>query len=151
MNTRVLCWRRYIVKLRLTQTGYQLSGQVNRKQVMHFKCMFAFRDLHLFKHTWTMSWETLFMPYASNKGADQPAHARSLISAFVVCCLDNIISLVSIFAILWLLASFFSWADWFESYLVENTEDRFSRDEVHFKGLHKLPFSLRPLNWSPRE
>ena len=26
------------------------------------------------------------------------------------------------------LASFFSWADRFESYLVENPEDRFSRD-----------------------
>ena len=36
------------------------------------------------------------MPYANNKGADQPAHLRSLISAFVVRCLDSIISLVSI-------------------------------------------------------
>ena len=31
------------------------------------------------------------LPYANNKGADQPAHPRSLISAFVVRCLDNII------------------------------------------------------------
>ena len=31
--------------------------------------------------------------YASNKGAYQPAHPRSLISAFVVHCLDSIISL----------------------------------------------------------
>ena len=30
------------------------------------------------------------------KGADQPAHPRSLISTFVVRCLDSIISLVSI-------------------------------------------------------
>ena len=28
------------------------------------------------------------------------------------------------------LASFWSWADQFESYLVENPEDRFSRDEA---------------------
>ena len=35
-------------------------------------------------------------PYANNKGADQPAHPRSLVSAFVVCCLDSIISLDSI-------------------------------------------------------
>ena len=34
--------------------------------------------------------------YANNKGADQPAHPRSLISAFVVRCLDSIISLDSI-------------------------------------------------------
>ena len=33
----------------------------------------------------------MFMPYANNKGADQPAHPRSLISAFVVRCLDSII------------------------------------------------------------
>ena len=36
------------------------------------------------------------MPYATNKGTDQPAHPHSLISTFVVCCLDSIISLVSI-------------------------------------------------------
>ena len=42
------------------------------------------------------SWENLFMPYANNKGADQPAHPRSLISFFVVRCLGCIISLVSI-------------------------------------------------------
>ena len=39
------------------------------------------------------------MPYANNKGADQPAHPHSLISTFIVCFLDSIISLVSIFAI----------------------------------------------------
>ena len=36
------------------------------------------------------------MPYANNKGADQPAHLRCLISAFVVRVLDIIIPLVSI-------------------------------------------------------
>ena len=36
------------------------------------------------------------MPYANNKGADQPAHWRSLIRTFVVRCIDSIISLVSI-------------------------------------------------------
>ena len=36
------------------------------------------------------------MPYVKNKGADQPAHPRSLmISASVVRCLDNIIPLDS--------------------------------------------------------
>ena len=37
--------------------------------------------------------------YANNKGADQPAHPRSLISTFVVHCLDSIVPLVSIFKI----------------------------------------------------
>ena len=36
------------------------------------------------------------MPYENNKGADQPVHPRSLISAIVVSCLDSIIPLVSI-------------------------------------------------------
>ena len=34
--------------------------------------------------------------YANNKGADQPAHPRSLINAFVVRCLDSVISLIII-------------------------------------------------------
>ena len=45
---------------------------------------------------WATSWENLFMPYANNKDADQPAHPRSLISVFVIRFLDSIISLVSI-------------------------------------------------------
>ena len=36
------------------------------------------------------------MPYANNKGADQPAHPRSLISAFIVRCKDRMIPLVYI-------------------------------------------------------
>ena len=36
------------------------------------------------------------LSYAKNKGAEQPAHPRTLISAFVVRCLDSIISLDSI-------------------------------------------------------
>ena len=38
--------------------------------------------------------KTCLIPYANNKGADQPVHPRSLISAFVVRSLDSIISLV---------------------------------------------------------
>ena len=39
----------------------------------------------------------MFTPYATNKDADQPAHPRSLISAFVVHCLDSrIIKVLSI-------------------------------------------------------
>ena len=40
--------------------------------------------------------KTCLMSYANNKGADKIAHRRSLISAFVVRCLDSIISLDSI-------------------------------------------------------
>ena len=40
--------------------------------------------------------KTCLMSYADNKGADQPAHPRSLISAFVVRCLCSVMSLVSV-------------------------------------------------------
>ena len=43
---------------------------------------------------WATSWESLFLPYANNKGADQPAHSRSLISVFVFCCLDSITTIL---------------------------------------------------------
>ena len=40
--------------------------------------------------------QTCLLPYANNKAADSLAHPRSLISAFVVRCLDSIISLLVI-------------------------------------------------------
>ena len=39
------------------------------------------------------------------------------------------------------LASLFSWADQFESYLVENPEDRFSHDVAHLMGIWFILFS----------
>ena len=45
---------------------------------------------------WNTSWENLFMPYANNKGVDQPAHPHSLISACIVRWVDSIRPLVSI-------------------------------------------------------
>ena len=36
------------------------------------------------------------MPYANNKGADQTAHPRSLISTFLVRCLDSMICILAI-------------------------------------------------------
>ena len=36
------------------------------------------------------------MSYANNKGADQPAHPRSLISTFVVHCMDSILPLLAL-------------------------------------------------------
>ena len=61
------------------------------------------------QHIWATSWENLFMPHASNKGADQ----SSL----------NIRNFKP-------LASFCGCADRFVPYLVANPEDRFSRDDI---------------------
>ena len=38
----------------------------------------------------------LFMTYVNNKGADQPVHPHSLISTFIVRCLDRIIPILAI-------------------------------------------------------
>ena len=61
------------------------------------------------------------MPYANNKGADQPAH------------LDSIIPLLTIAEI----QTLAGWAGLFESYLIENPEDRFSRDEAQIETSRK--------------
>ena len=78
---------------------------------------------------WATSWENLFLPDANNKGTDQPEHQcsrmRRLISAFVIRCLDTSSFYIQNFKPL---ASLCSWAGRFESYLVANPEDRFSRD-----------------------
>ena len=37
-----------------------------------------------------------FMAYANNKGADQPAHPCSLISTFVVRCLDSMVCILAL-------------------------------------------------------
>ena len=77
---------------------------------------------------WAISWENLFMPYENNKCADQPAHPCSLLSTFVVRCLD---STVCILAITKVSRFFCSWTGWFESYLVANPEDRLSHDVAY--------------------
>ena len=85
------------------------------------------------------------MPNSNNRGADQPAHPRSLISTFVVRCLDSIIPLVSLSENFKPLPRFCDCADWFESTLVANPKDRFSRDEAQMSA----EFLLTPnIIWS---
>ena len=82
-------------------------------------------------YNWATSWENLTLPYANNKGADQPAHLCSLISAFVIHCLDSIISVISICKIS-SLASPYSCAGQFVL-MVANCKDRFSCDEAQLR------------------
>ena len=73
------------------------------------------------------------MSYANNKGADQPAHPRSLISAFVVRRLDSVMSLVSVTKISSLILA--SVADHASLSLTwsETPEDTFSHGVAHLK------------------
>ena len=75
--------------------------------------------------------KTCLMSYANNIGADQPAHLRSLISAFVVHCLDSVMSLVIVTQISSLMLA--SVAEQVNLSLTwsETPEDTFSHDEAH--------------------
>ena len=70
------------------------------------------------------------MPYANNKGADQPALPRSLINAFVVRCLDSIKSLVSISEISSLMLASVAEQASLSLTLSETPEYTFSHDEA---------------------
>ena len=75
------------------------------------------------------------MPYANNKGADQPAHPHSLISTFVVCCLDSMICILAIFKVSgFYLASVAEQAGLNLTWL-KIAEDTFSRDVLQL--LHR--------------
>ena len=74
------------------------------------------------------------MSYTNNKGADQPAHVRSLISAFVVCCLDSIMSLVFVTKISSLMLASVAEQASLSPTWSETPEDTFCHDETYLYG-----------------
>ena len=72
------------------------------------------------------------MSYANNKGTDQPAHPHSLISTFVVRCLDSIISLGSIAKISRLQVDSVAAQTGLCLAWLETSEDTFCRVVAHF-------------------
>ena len=76
---------------------------------------------------WTVSEKKLSSVIYNNKGADQPAHQRSLIRNFVIFFLKRIISRLATSENFNFLASLFCQGDWFETCFVGNPDDRFSR------------------------
>ena len=72
------------------------------------------------------------MLYANNKGADQPAHPRSLISAFIVRCLDSVMSLVSVTKISSRMLAFVAEQASLSLTSSETPEYTFSHEEAHF-------------------
>ena len=58
--------------------------------------MFLWRNITRNKEKMSRDMRKRVLCHANNKGADQAAHPRSLISAFVVHCLDSVMSLVSV-------------------------------------------------------
>ena len=95
------------------------------------------------KQHWVTSWENLHMPYANSKGANQPAHSRSLSEQRLCCSLPWCYNISSFYIFNFMtLACFCSWAGWFESHLVKNVKDRFSRDVTHLETYMMLLCSL---------
>ena len=91
------------------------------------------------------------MSYANNKGADQPAHPYSLISAFVVRCLDSVMSLVSVTKISSLMLASVAEQASLSLAWSETPEDTFSRDEAQIQIRLSMQntlkcFYLRKLN-----
>ena len=72
------------------------------------------------------------MSYANNKGTDQdqPAYPRSLISAFVVRCLDSVMSLVSVTKLSSIMLASVAEQASLSLTWSETTEDTFSHDEL---------------------
>ena len=76
--------------------------------------------------------KTCLMSYANNKGADQPAHLRSLISAFLVHCLDSVMYLVSVTKISNLMLASVAEQGGLSLTWSETPEDTFSHEEARF-------------------
>ena len=79
------------------------------------------------RHILASTWENLFMPYANNKGEDQPVHPHSLIRAFVVRCIHSLISKFTKFKISSQLVSVADQAGLSLAWS-ETSEDTFSHD-----------------------
>ena len=75
------------------------------------------------------------MSYANNKGADQPAHPRNLISAFVVRCLDSVMSLVSVTKISSLMQASVAEQASLSLTWSETPKDMFSHDEAQLYSI----------------
>ena len=71
------------------------------------------------------------MPYANNKGADQPVHPRSLISTFVIRYLDSIIPIVAIVDIPRPLLDCVAVQAGLSLSWSRNSEDRSSHDDLY--------------------
>ena len=93
--------------------------------------------------------------YANNKGADQPAHPRSLISVFIVRYLDSIIHILAKSKNFKTLPSLCGCADRFQSTLVANPEDRFSsslycvRQQKRLWRYYAVAQASSSLRWLP--
>ena len=72
--------------------------------------------------------ENLSLGFVNSKGTDQSVHPHSLISAFVICLLESIISKLGLV-------------------MTGNLEDEFSCKDYHFRWGHHLVYTRGTNNW----
>ena len=75
--------------------------------------------------------KTCLMSSANNKGADQPVHPRSLISAFAVHCIDGVMPLVFVTKISSLILASAAEQASLSLIWLETPKDMFFHDEAH--------------------
>ena len=92
-----LWWLSPLIPLLTICVTKSLSNEyvTNKDRMSEFSYFYISKPAITFN--WASSWENLFLLYANNKGADQPAHPRSLISTFVVRSLDRKIPVVAMY------------------------------------------------------
>ena len=98
---------------------------------------------------WATSWENLFMPYANNKGTDQPVHSHS---DQHLCCslpIDSIMSLISILAISCPKLGSIAEQAGLNLTWSQTPKKRFSRDETHTHSWLSVMDSSTLANWVP--
>ena len=115
-----MCWER-------GPSGHALEWIAKRKlHVTRSTKILLLKELPE-NYLWATPWENLFLLYANNKDADQPANPRSLISVFVIRCLDSVITVVSITEISRLRRASVAEQAGLSLPWSQNPEDRFSR------------------------
>ena len=120
----VIIWKQYL-NYRMLLFAFSFNNFTTLRLRLNNFCLWYNKFLYKYLSIY-LSNEPCLEKYANNKGADQPAHLRSLISTFVVHCLDSKIPIPAISKVS-RLASLCCWAGQFESCLVRNPEDRFPR------------------------
>ena len=76
-----------VIIIKFAFVNYLLSRKIRKKMYHKQHCL---ENLNMILK-WARSCIMCLMPYANNKGADQPAHPCNLISTFVVRYLDSMI------------------------------------------------------------
>ena len=85
---------------RLCDNGCVSPSSIQWQELLrnHIRCVGRWRPGSLsFVIIWASTRETLELMLVNNKGADQPAHPRSLINAFVICYLKSKYLLILLF------------------------------------------------------